>query len=521
MTHSVLGIDLGTTYSVVATIDASGDVVVLRNAVGRDVTPSVVYFESGTRAVVGNEAAELMSTDPDHGVIRIKRHMGTDHPLEFWGVQHTPESVSALILKQLVAAATDAPDPKVVITVPAYFGLTEREATAQAAGIAGLTVLELLDEPVAAAMHYGLLLAGDRTILVYDLGGGTFDTTVIRVSGGSADVVATDGHHRLGGSDVEDRLLEHVLARLRQLVPEEDVDALVDDDAAMTALRLELETAKRDLSVRSTRDVVLRVGSGRLTVPLRREELEAICIDLFDATHAIVRRVLEAAAKKDADGVDDVIMVGGACRMPILAEQLARQVGVVPRLVDPDLAVAKGAALRAHQLAGTSALRALQSSQGPDGAPRAGKVTPVVPRAVGVLVDDSHDPEGQRKFVAHLIQANTPLPCRVRSSGYGTILANQDSVRIQVFEQAGSTASDEVEHNRRVLDGELTGLGPLPAGSVIEITLAVAVDGRLSVVAREPLSGRELALEAYVEGVVDTEEARQLAGAVRRITVRG
>ena len=185
MSRQVLGIDLGTTNSVVASIDDRGTVVILRNALGSEITPSAVYFDPDGGVVVGEEALQAAAVDPDNAVRLIKRQMGTEFPLVLGGQEHTPESISALILRQLAAAAPGglAAAPRAVITVPAYFGLAEREATYQAGIIAGLDVLELLDEPVAAAAHYGLTSGGDRTVLVYDLGGGTFDTTVLRIGG--------------------------------------------------------------------------------------------------------------------------------------------------------------------------------------------------------------------------------------------------------------------------------------------------------------------------------------------------
>ena len=222
----VVGIDLGTTNSVVASVDEAGTVVILPNANGAEITPSVVYFEPDGTVVVGEEAVQATAVDPENGVQLIKRAMGTEFPLRVRGQEHTPESISALILRQLVSAATGGTGGtgsgkvSAVITVPAYFGLAEREATYQAGVIAGLDVLELLDEPVAAAAHYGLTSGGDRTVLVYDLGGGTFDTTVLQISDGGVRVLATDGHHSLGGADVDQRLLDLVMERLEaQLSP--------------------------------------------------------------------------------------------------------------------------------------------------------------------------------------------------------------------------------------------------------------------------------------------------------------
>jgi molecular chaperone DnaK len=516
LSRPVVGIDLGTTNSVVATVDDAGRVVIVRNAVGGEITPSAVYFEPDGGVVVGEEAVAATAIDPGNGVQLIKRQMGTSFPLTIRGQDHTPESISALILKQLVATAGGA--PAAVITVPAYFGLAEREATYQAGLIAGLEVLELLDEPVAAAAHYGLAAAGDRTVLVYDLGGGTFDTTVLRISGGGVTVVATDGHHRLGGADVDRRLLDLVLSRLEELMPADQLEEIVDDKRRLGELVLDVEAAKRDLSVTRSRRVVVRTASGTAAVTVTRDDLDAVCGDLFDTTAEIIERVLDKAKAAGAEMVDEVVMVGGSSRIPMLGERLAAMLGNSPRLVEPDLAVAKGAALRAHHLAGTPQLAALASA-GPR--QQTGKVTPVTPRAVGILVEDSHDPLGARSFVEHFVTANTPLPVTRTEERFGTILPNQESVRIQVYEQAGSAPSAEVGHNRLVLDGELTQIPPLPAGSVIRVTMRIAIDGRLTVLAHEPSSGRELVLEAFVEGVVDDADTQRLTRLVGLTSVRG
>jgi molecular chaperone DnaK len=519
----VIGIDLGTTNSVVASVDDDGTVVVLPNANGGEVTPSAVYFEPDGTVVVGEEAVQATAVDPENGVQLIKRAMGTEFPLLMRGQQHTPESVSALILRQLVTAATGGSGPvSAVITVPAYFGLAEREATYQAGLIAGIDVLELLDEPVAAAAHYGLTTGRDRTVLVYDLGGGTFDTTVLRISGGAVHVLATDGHHSLGGTDVDQRLIDVLLDRLSDQLAPDDLDRVIDDKKLLGELVLQAEAAKKDLSARTSRPVIVRTPAGRTSVTVTRADLDAACGDLFDATSEIIERVLRTAGVDGGRDVDEVIMVGGSSRIPMLAQRLAAMLGHKPRLIDPDLAVAKGAALRAHHLAGTPQLRTLTRTRGrtADGVAGTGQVTPVAPRAVGILVEDSFDPSGQRNFVEHLVTGNTSLPVEMAKE-FGTILDNQESVRIQVYEQAGPAPSPEVGHNRRVLDGELTGTGSLPAGSVIRITVQIAVDGRLTVIAHEPRSGRELRLEAYVEGVVDGAETERLTKLVGLTSVRG
>lgn len=525
--RDIVGIDLGTTNSVVATVADDGTVVVLPNADGGEITPSVVYFEPDGTAVVGEEALQAAAVDPENGVQLIKRAMGTDFPLRIRDQQHTPESVSALILRQLVAAATGAGGERVsaVITVPAYFGLAEREATYQAGVIAGLDVLELLDEPVAAAAHYGLASGRDRTVLVYDLGGGTFDTTVLRICDGAVAVLATDGHHSLGGADVDQRLFDVILARLGDRLSADEVDAITDDRATLAGLVLETEAAKKDLSARVSRQVMVRTPTSHVSVTVTRADLDAACGDLFDTTAEIIDRVLRTAKLDGGAGLDDVIMVGGSSRIPMLSPRLTALLGTTPRLTDPDLAVAKGAALRAHHLAKTPQLTRLRArasqAEGSSGSRHVGQVVPVTPRAVGILIEDSFDPSGTRSFVEHLVAASTPLPAERTEERFGTILENQESVRVQVYEQAGPSSSPEVGHNRRVLDGELTGLGSLPAGSLIKITMRITVDGRLTVIAHEPRSGRELRLEAYVEGVVDGAETARLTKLVGLAKVRG
>ena len=527
MESPVVGIDLGTTNSVVATVDESGSVVVLPSASGAEITPSAVYFEPDGSVLVGSAAVRASAADPDNGVRLVKRAMGTEFPLQVRQQDHTPESISALILRHLVGASAAGNRPeadrkvRAVITVPAYFGTREREATHQAGLIAGLDVLELLDEPVAAATHYGLT-AGDRTLLVYDLGGGTFDTTVLRIRSGLVQVLATDGHHELGGADVDGRLLDLIMERLEDQLSPSELDELAEDKALFGALTVEAEAAKKDLSTSSARDVRVATPGGQATLTLTREDLDAACADLYGTTAEIIGRVLKAA-RLDRSNIDEVIMVGGSSRIPALPARLAALLGQEPRLVEPDLAVAKGAALRAHHLVGSAQLAALAAGRrGPaERAISLGRVAPVAPRGIGILVEDSSDPAGERSYVEHLVIANAQLPVARVESRFGTILPNQESVRIQVYEQAGPVPSAEVEHNRRVLDGELTGLGRLPAGSVIRLTMNVAVDGRLTVIAHEPRSGRELRLDAFVEGVIDSAETNRLTTLVSRSVVRG
>jgi molecular chaperone DnaK (HSP70) len=532
-----LGIDLGTTYSVVATV-VGGEPTVLRNPVGEETTPSVVCFESPGSVQVGAAAKAAAPVLPDLTVALVKRLMGLDRRFCFHGAEYSPESISALLLRALVDGAL--PDRggatvPAVITVPAYFGIREREATQQAGLMAGLDVLELVSEPLAAAIHYGFSgQPSGGAVLVYDLGGGTFDATVLAFDGG-ARVVATDGDTELGGADWDRRLAAHLLDTfVDRARPAQDP---ADDPAFMEQLTLTAETLKRALTTTTSHQVRIR-GCGRaVTLGVTRAELELMTRDLVDSSVACVRRLLAAAAARGAPPVSHCLLVGGASRMPMIGAAVAAEFGWQVRLHDPDLAVAKGAAIRAQQL----------FREGPDwrtphwgfevadphrpAAPPAppererpgwtATANPVVARSLGLLVHDSHDRSGQRRFVDHLIHQHDPLPVTGRDAVVATILDDQRSVRIEVFEQAGAVPSAEVAHNRRVLDGELSGLpAPLPAGSPIRIGLALGRDGRISVTAAEPASGATLTLEAYIDGVLDTAERERMARSLSGLTIR-
>ncbi|MGH3937865.1 MAG: Hsp70 family protein [Pseudonocardiaceae bacterium] len=518
----IIGIDLGTTFSAVATIGAHGRPMTVPNSFGEPTTPSVVYFESASSVLVGVAARNAATVDPDNTVALIKRRMGDEFELLFHGARHTPESVSALILRSLVNDATtqlgrEGPI-RAVITVPAYFGIREREATYQAAHLAGIEVLELLSEPVAAALHYGTSeltgVDGGGSILVYDLGGGTFDTTVLRVGPTGIHVVATDGDSKLGGADWDGRIADFLAASF-VAVSGADLD---EDDTFRHEVSVAAEAAKRSLSAATSRPVVLRSGGTAVTVDFDRATLERLGADLVERTLSIVGRVLNSATAGGIRRIDQVILVGGSTKMPAIADAVAGRLGRTPKLVEPDLAVVYGAAIRAHQLAGDDSRAELRSAGGMLAAIADKPTTSVVPRSFGVLVHDSHDPDGTRQLVVHAVHRNAPLPASA-TVAFCTIVNGQDRVRVQIFEQAGDLPSDEIEHNRRVLDGELSNLPPLPAGSKIDVTLRVSADGLLSVTAREPRSGVSLDLQAYVDGVVDTDAAHELAGALTGIRV--
>lgn len=496
-----IGIDLGTTFSVVAHFDGSASPRVIPAPDGRAITPSVLYFDNG-RVTVGAEAVALGLDDPDRVVRGIKRHMGTRFALAFDGAEYTPESASALILKALVdnaAAALDrAPgELAAVVTVPAYFGVAEREATAQAVRLAGLELLDLVAEPVAAAACYGANRSAADSVLVFDLGGGTFDTTLLRMTPDGPEVLVTDGDSHLGGLDWSERLCDILLAKFADVA--ENADAAVDDTAFLEHVAAATEKAKIALTSRDSVPVPLEYDGERITVPVSRKDFEAASAHLVANCLSVADRALAAARSRGVRRLDRVLLVGGATRMPMIRAALEAHFGVEVTVFEPDLAVAKGAAIQAHSLI----TRMLP------GRVAAPPVRTVLPRALGILIHDSRDPSGDRRIVNHVVEANTALPVRGALARFATLLDGQDRIRVEVYEQAGAIASPDLAHNRRVLDGELVDVPRLRAGSPIDIQFDIGADGRISCTATEPKSGRRLVLESYMEGVIDAADSEQ------------
>ncbi len=549
---STYGIDLGTTYSCVASVDDTGRATITKNMMGNDTTPSVVYFESPTNVVVGEEAKNTAVLFPEHVVSLVKRQMGEQAIYEFHGQEYTPETVSALILRRLAQAAGEHDRRSVrdvVITVPAYFGVTEREATRRAGQIADLNVLDVVPEPVAAALHYQSLdpEPGVRHLLVYDLGGGTFDTTVIRVEDNDVRVVCTDGDHRLGGTDWDDKLTDHLLERFTTEYPDFDPGG---DEQFLQDVSVAAEQIKKSLSVRETARHNLRFDGAAVRVELGRDDFESLTSDLLERTLTITERTVKAAEERGVTGFDDVLLVGGMTRMPAVTAALRDRFGFVPHLHEPDLAVAKGAALFAlvrqikNVLATEEELEQEGSSASVNGdVPRrrveevghrlgmtadqverlADKtITSVSPRAFGVKTIDSSDPvfarnpEAARNYISHLLTANTPLPATVED-GYATVWPDQEEVFVEVWEQAGSVASEEMEHNVPIGEAMLSGLPAGPAGIPLRVEFQLSETGLLSVRAWEPESGRRVEFDIRVGGMSEegVEQARNAVGMIR------
>lgn len=543
----VWGIDLGTTYSCISRVDDYGHPVVVSNRDGDPVTPSVVMFVGPTDIQVGKEAKRQMQLDPGRVCELVKRHMGdADWRFEADGKEWTAPEVSAQVLKALCEDAelqTREKVEKVLITVPAYFGIAEREATMVAGTMAGLEVVDVINEPTAAAMSYGFAQGDDvdETVLVYDLGGGTFDVTVIRLepreSGNHIRVVATGGNARLGGAQWDQEVVKLIAGKFVAAHPEAP-DPL-DDEIATAELRLAAEELKRGLTLRDKVSQIVVSGDVRDTVELTREEFETATRDLLDQTIEFTRETVDKAKELGVEKVDRVLLVGGSSFMPAVAERLAETFdGWVPELADPNQAVAKGAALLGFQAELRAKLDEIAQTSGrkasaPDVEQQVAEemgvgvgtvqrirdtaVTNVCSRGFGVkLLREGADPgtENPADFhIDHVIPPQTPLPAEPDPRTYGTTVPNQESVKIELWEQAGTDLSEDLAHNTYLGDGTIALPGTDPVGSPLDVALTMTDSGRLRARASH-YSGTELEFEVEVKGGVTTQEQIE-AGAER------
>jgi len=349
---TVYGIDLGTTYSCIACVDEFGKPTVVKNSEGENTTASVVQFEGQSR-VVGREAKNVAQMYPDSVVEMVKRHMGeAGWRFGYQGVDYSPEEISSYILRKVVGdveAQTGEKITDVVITCPAYFGVNEREATAKAGEIAGLNVRSVINEPTAAALAYGSLQDQDMVILVYDLGGGTFDITMIAIKQGAIEVIATGGNHYLGGRNWDEVIVSYLADQWKAATGSND-DPL-DDAETLNDLFGRAEQAKRSLSTKEKTDVAVTHAGQREKVTLTREKFDELTRNLLEETIAHTQRMLEQAKAKGYSQFDRMLLVGGSTRMPQVMERLRKEFSVEPQIYDPDESVAKGAALFGQKLA--------------------------------------------------------------------------------------------------------------------------------------------------------------------------
>ncbi|OBG82656.1 molecular chaperone DnaK [Mycobacterium sp. E802] len=533
MSGDVFGIDLGTTYSAVAVINDLDQAEIIKNQNGEDTTPSVVYFDSGI-AIVGSEAKSSLIADADNGCALIKRHMGTEFPQEFAGQTYSPESMSGVILKELVNAANlerASAITKAVITVPAYFGVKEKEATKQAGEMAGLEVIGILAEPIAAALSLGVRGEKRETIVIYDLGGGTFDTTVMVAEPGNVEVIAVDGNRSLGGADWDEALSHVVIDKFRdQAGLSEDPS---DDPDFKAEILQKVEDNKKLLTRKQDVSVLCQFEGAKEKVSVTRTEFESATAHLIQQTVDITLRVIETAKEKSPGLViDKLLLVGGSSRMPMVHDALTAA-GFDPIPTDYDLSVAKGAAIYGQAIlsgsvpfeAGDTSAAAGNGTGQPAtntqpkyflGGAATLNIKNVLSRGIGV---EFVREEGGKlvDYIGFLTHANDPLPVVDTLLEAGTASDNQTGVRLRLYEQGGEVESEDVGANNLLKEAEITGLPPLPRGSAIELLLSVSSEGLATLSAREPKSGQELTMEAKISALKpeEIEAGKELVGGLQ------
>ena len=547
----VFGIDLGTTYSAIAYVDEHGKPVVVPNQESERITPSVVLFDAES-VIVGNTAKESARVEPHRVVSRIKQHMGDPHFVyEYEGQAYGPEDISSFILRKVVGDAEVAlggePITDVVITCPAYFGTPEREATANAGRLAGLNVRAILNEPTAAAIAYGLEQGEDQTVLVFDLGGGTFDVTMIEIKDRLIRVICTGGDHRLGGTLWDEAVVMYLSEQFREQTGEES-DPL-DDPEVLNDLFLQAERGKKTLSQRDKAPFRVTHSGNQARVELDRPKFEEITKHLLDRTVELTREMLADAAAKGQTAFDKVILVGGATRMPQVPARLVTEFGKTPESYDPDEAVAKGAALfglkeslqdevrdilspsipLAEGAGGGLNLDAVSEAQVSDALDKLERdlgftltgpvrelvntrIVNVLSKSLGVVAKDSKNQE----VVVYLLPRNSEVPME-RSTDFGTDTANQAGVDIRVM--AGERDSPDLGDCQDVGTATLNLPGSLPARSPIRVRFSISRDGRLSVTATDLTGGGSIGVDFETEAVMNSEEVAERSSALRLLTV--
>lgn len=553
----VLGIDLGTTYSCVAFIDAAGKPVVLKNSEGELTTPSVVFFESPASVVVGTSAKESAKLYPDEVVSFVKRSIG--RPGVSWNIQganRTPEEVSSYILKKIVCDAVDALRAEnklapgesiadVVITCPAYFGISERESTRKAGEIAGLNVLNIINEPTAAAITYGISDTSEsRVVLVYDLGGGTFDVTMIDIRPSAIKVICTGGDHALGGKLWDDRIIEHVAMEFaRQTGSSEDI---LMDPETFQELSLSAERAKKMLSAREKAPIAINYKGERARVELTREKFDALTQDLLERTISLTLETLGEAAKKGykPEDIGEILLVGGSTRMPQVSARISREFSAPIKIFDPDESVAKGAAIfaarhaffselidKAAQESGRTAAqvrkeletgrtavktlaREMDVASTSLGEAAQIDIVNVTSRSFGTIAFQSVASQEQSEEVLYnLIVKNTELPASEVKRFY-TVVPDQQSVSIRVLESLSSERIAQPGEGTEIGETVLELPAGLPAGSPLEIEFKLNEAGLLELHAVETTHNREV--DAHFE-TVDAISPLALDEAKRRL----
>ena len=464
----VIGIDLGTTNSCVAVMEG-GEAVVIPNAEGNRTTPSVVAFSKSGERMVGQTAKRQAITNPDRTIASIKREMGSDHRVNIDGKSYTPQEISAMILQKLKSDAEaylGQPVTEAVITVPAYFTDAQRQATKDAGRIAGLDVKRIINEPTAAALAYGVDKENAQKVMVYDLGGGTFDVSILDIDDGVIEVLATAGNNRLGGDDFDQCIMKYLVSEFKRT---DGID-LSGDKVAMQRLKEAAEKAKIELSGVTSSNINLpyitadATGPKHLDVTLTRAKFNELTGHLVDATMGPVRQAMSDAGLKASD-LSKVLMVGGSSRIPAVVEAVKKFTGSEPfKGINPDECVAMGAALQAGVLTGdVKGLLLLD----------------VTPLSLGI--------ETMGGVMTKLIERNTTIPVK-KSQTFTTAADNQTSVEVHVLQGEREMA----QYNKTLGRFNLDGIAPARRGvPQIEVTFDIDANGIVNVSAKDLGTGKE------------------------------
>ena len=466
----IIGIDLGTTNSCVAVMEG-GQPTVIANTEGARTTPSVVAFTKTGERLVGEPAKRQAVTNANRTISSIKREMGSDHKVDIDGKKYSPQEISAMILQKLKADAEGYLGEKVteaVITVPAYFNDAQRQATKDAGKIAGLDVKRIINEPTAAALEYGLDNEKEQKIMVYDLGGGTFEVSIIEIGDGVIEVLATAGNNRLGGDDFDQKITDYMLADFKT---KEGVD-LSTDKMALQRLKEAAEKAKKELSSATTTNINLPFitatseGPKHFDMNLTRAKFDELTRDLVDKTAEPVKRALSDAGLNASD-LGQVLLVGGSTRIPAVQEEVKRLTGKEPsKSLNPDECVALGASVQGGKLAGDAG---------------AGDILllDVTPLSLSI--------ETMGGVATRLIERNTTIPTK-KSQIFSTAADNQTAVDINVVQGERQFAKD----NKSLGQFRLDGIPPAPRGiPQIEVTFDIDANGIVNVSAKDLGTGKE------------------------------